>query len=93
MKSEKKLIERLNKINDLQVPGFSENVLQGEVGQIAFHETSSEKWYQKFLLERVIFLFIEWPTENLSFVLAGDRNYRKRQVVLLKNYFGKSEES
>jgi hypothetical protein len=49
LKSEKKLIERLNKTIDLQVPGFTKKVPEGEVGQIVFDVISSEKWYGNFL--------------------------------------------
>lgn len=48
-KSGKKLIERLNKTIDLQVPGFTRNVPSGEVGQIVFDEIYSEKWYCEFI--------------------------------------------
>lgn len=48
---ENKLTGQLGHVHviDLRIPGFIGNVEPGEVGQLAFHETSSGKWYQEFL--------------------------------------------
>src|ERR1700693_4749746 len=43
------LSKRLGFVIDLRIPGYIRNVAPGEVGQLAFDETSSEKWYQEFL--------------------------------------------
>lgn len=46
---QKPLTRRFGSVIDLRIPGFTRNVAPGEVRQLAFHETPSEKWYQEFL--------------------------------------------
>jgi hypothetical protein len=43
------LSKRLGSVIDLRVPGFLRNVAPGDVCQLAFHETTTENWYEEFL--------------------------------------------
>jgi hypothetical protein len=48
-KTKNNLIDSLNKVINLQLPGFTKNVPSGEVGQIVFEEGTSGKWYGEFI--------------------------------------------